>query len=42
MYRAFRSWRKKWWTGLGRVHYSIVAITLVWYPFHLFASGYIL
>ena len=42
LYLAYRSWRKKWWTRLGRVHYSIVAITLVWYPFHLFASGYIL
>ena len=42
LYLAYRSWRKKWWTGLGRVHYSIVAITLAWYPFHLFASGYIL
>ena len=42
LYLALRSWREKWWTGLGRVHYSIVAITLVWYPFHLFASGFIL
>ena len=42
LYLAYRSWRKKWWTRLGRMHYSIVAITLVWYPFHLFASGYIL
>ena len=42
LYLALRSWREKWWTRLGRVHYSIVAITLVWYPFHLFASGYIL
>ena len=42
LYLAWRSWREKWWTGLGRVHYSIVAITLAWYPFHLFASGYIL
>ncbi len=42
LYLAFRSWREKWWTGLGRVHYTIVAITLAWYPFHLYASGFIL
>ncbi len=42
LYLAIRSWRKRWWTGLGRVHYSIVAITLAWYPFHLFVSGYFL
>ena len=41
LYLAFRSWRKKWWTVLGRAHYSIVAITLAWYPFHLFALGYL-
>ena len=41
LYLAFRSWRKKWWTVFGRAHYSIVAITLAWYPFHLFASGYL-
>ena len=34
------SWRETWWTGLGRVHYSFVAITLAWYPFHLFALGF--
>ena len=42
LYLAFRSWRKKWWTVLGRAHYSIVAITLAWYPFHLYALGFIL
>ena len=41
LYLAIRSWRKGWWTGLGRVHYRLVAITLAWYPFHLYASGYI-
>ena len=40
LYLAFRSWRETWWTGLGRVHYSFVAITLAWYPFHLFALGF--
>ena len=42
LYLAFRSWREKWWTRLGRVHYSIVAITLAWYPFHLAFWGFIL
>ena len=41
LYLAFRSWRQKWWTRLGRVHYSIVAITLAWYPFHLAYWGFI-
>ena len=41
LYLALRSWREKWWTGLGRVHYSIVAITLAWYPFLLVSSGII-
>ena len=41
LYLAWRSWREKWWTGLGRAHYSIVAITLAWYPFHLYALGFI-
>ena len=35
LYLAFRSWRKQWWTSFGRVHYSVVAIALAWYPFHL-------
>ena len=42
LYLAIRSWRKRWWTGLGRVHYSSVAITLAWYPFHLVYTGYFL
>ena len=28
--------------GSGALHYSIVAITLAWYPFHLYALGFIL
>ena len=35
LYLAFRSWRKQWWTSLGCVHYSVVAIALAWYPLHL-------
>ena len=35
LYLAFRSWRKRWWTSFGRVHYSVVAIALAWYPLHL-------
>lgn len=35
LYLALRSWRKQWWTPFGRVHYSVVAIALAWYPFHL-------
>ena len=42
LYLAFRSWREKWWTRRSRVHYSIVAITLAWYPFHLAFWGFIL
>ena len=41
LYLALRSWRKKWWTVLGRVHYSIVAVTLVWYPFRMVYAGFI-
>ena len=41
LYLALRSWREKWGTRLARVHYSIVAITLAWYPFHLVSSGII-
>ncbi len=41
LYLAFRSWHEKWWNGFGRVHYTIVAITLAWYPFHLAYWGFI-
>lgn len=41
LYLALRSWRNKWWTVLGRVHYSIVAVTLAWYPFQLVYAGFI-
>ena len=41
MYLACRSWREKWWTVLGRVHYSVVAITLAWYPFEMVYAGFI-
>ena len=41
LHLAFRSWRKRWWTRLGRVHYSVVAVTLAWYPFHLVYAGFI-
>ena len=41
LYLAFRSWRETWWNGFGRVHYSIVAITLAWYPLHLALWGFI-
>ena len=41
LYLARRSWRDKWWNSLGRVHYSIVAITLLWYPIHLVYLGFI-
>ena len=39
--QALRSWRKKWWTVLGRVHYSIVAITLAWYPLQMVYWGFL-
>ena len=41
LYLALRSWLKKWWTVLGRVHYSIVAITLAWYPLQMVYLGFI-
>ena len=41
LYLARRSWRDRWWNGLGRMHYSIVAITLLWYPIHLVYLGLI-
>ena len=41
LYLALRSWRKKWWTVLGRVHYTAVAVTLAWYPFHMVYVGLI-
>ena len=49
LYLAFQSWRErwrspwreKWWQWLGRVHYSIVAVSLAWYPVLLVASGLI-
>ena len=41
LYLALRSWRKKWWTVLGRVHYTIVAVTLAWYPFQMVYVGFI-
>ena len=41
LYLALRSWRDKWWTRLGRLHYSVVAVTLAWYPFLLVSSGLI-
>ena len=42
LYLAFRSWRERWWNWFGRVHYSVVAIALAWYPFHLAFWGFIL
>ena len=49
LYLAFQSWRErwrspwreKWWQWLDRVHYSIVAVSLAWYPLLLVASGLI-
>ena len=42
LYLALRSWRERWWARLGRLHYSIVALTLAWYPLHLAYWGFIL
>ena len=41
LFLALRSWREQWWTRLGRLHYSVVAVTLAWYPFLLVSSGLI-
>lgn len=47
LYLAFQSWRErwrspwreKWWQWLDRVHYTIVAVSLAWYPVLMVASG---
>jgi hypothetical protein len=41
LYLALRSWRERWWNRFGRVHYSVVAVSLAWYPFLLVSSGII-
>ena len=30
LYLTYRAWRERWWSLLGRVHYTLVALSLVW------------
>ncbi len=30
LYLAYRAWRERWWSLLGRVHYTVVALAIVW------------
>ena len=38
---AHRAWRERWWSLLGRVHYSLVALSLVWSLVYLRIWGFI-
>ena len=41
LYLAYRAWRERWWSLLGRVHYSLVALSLVWSLVYLRLWGFI-
>ena len=41
LYLAYRAWRERWWSLLGRVHYSLVALSLVWSLLYLRLWGFI-
>ncbi len=30
LYLAHRAWRERWWSLIGRVHYTLVALSIVW------------
>ena len=30
LYLAYRAWRERWWSLLGRVHYTLVALSIIW------------
>ncbi len=39
LYLAYRAWRERWWSLLGRVHYTLVALSIVWSLVYLRAGG---
>ena len=41
LYLAYRAWRERWWSLLGRVHYTLVALSLVWSLVYLRLWGFI-
>ena len=41
LYLAYRAWRERWWSLLGRVHYSLVTLSLVWSLVYLRLWGFI-
>ena len=38
---AHRAWRERWWSLLGRVHYTLVALSIVWSLVYLRIWGFI-
>ena len=41
LYLAHRAWRERWWSLLGRVHYTLVALSIVWSLVYLRVWGFI-
>ena len=41
LYLAYRAWRERWWSLLGRVHYTLVALSIVWSLVYLRIWGFI-
>ena len=41
LYLAHRAWRERWWSLLARVHYSLVALSVVWSLAYLRIWGFI-
>ena len=41
LYLAYRAWRERWWSLLGRVHYSLVALSILWSLLYLRVWGFI-
>ena len=41
LYLAYRAWRERWWSLLGRVHYTLVALSIVWSLAYLRVWGFI-
>ena len=41
LYLAYRAWSERWWSLLGRVHYTLVALSIVWSLVYLRIWGFI-
>ena len=41
LYLTYRAWRERWWSLIGRVHYTLVALSLVWSLLFLRLWGFI-